>query len=101
MPTLDPPTGVTGSPPPSSDGHGRPTWIPALATIAAIVLFVAAGNWQHRRMLQTEALRAQIEAAAAEAPVPLPSGVADWRDWRFRHVVITGMFDAAHQILID
>ncbi|MGC1818571.1 MAG: SURF1 family protein [Casimicrobiaceae bacterium] len=101
MPTHDRPTGANPSQPPSSAGHGKPAWIPTLATIAAVVLFVAAGNWQHRRMLQKEALRAQIEAAAVAAPVPLPSDVADWRDWRFRHVVLTGTFDAAHQILVD
>ncbi|MGE5087736.1 MAG: SURF1 family protein, partial [Candidatus Levyibacteriota bacterium] len=86
---------------PAEDGRRKPAWIPTAATVAAIVLFVLAGNWQHRRMLQKEALRAQIEAAAAAAPVPLPSDVADWRDWRFRHVVVTGTFDAGHQILID
>ena len=92
-------TGTPGHPAPVA--RSKPAWIPTAATIAAVVLFVLAGNWQHRRMLQKEALREQISAAAAAAPVALPSGVADWRDWRFRHVVVTGTFDAAHQILID
>ena len=86
---------------PPNDGRRKPAWIPTLVTIAAVALFVLAGNWQHRRMLQKQALRAQIEAAAAAAPVPLPPEVVDWGDWRFRQVVVSGTFDAAHQILID
>ncbi|HSQ79627.1 MAG TPA: SURF1 family protein [Casimicrobiaceae bacterium] len=101
MATPESPAGAGVPERPSNDGRRKPAWLPTMATIAAIVVFVLAGNWQHRRMLQKEALRAQIEAAAAAAPVPLPAGIADWRDWRFRHVVVTGTFDADHQILID
>jgi surfeit locus 1 family protein len=101
MATPESPAGAGVPERPSNDGRRKPAWIPTVATVAAIVLFVLAGNWQHRRMLQKEALRAQIDTAAAAAPVPLPSGIADWRDWRFRHVVVTGTFDAEHQILID
>lgn len=79
----------------------RPAWIPTIAAFAAIVLFVLAGNWQHRRMSEKEALQAQSSAALAAAPAPLPADVADWRTWRFRRVIVTGRFDAARQILID
>lgn len=78
----------------------RPAWIPTLAAFAATVLFVLAGNWQHRRMNEKEALQAQFRAAAAAVPVPLPDGV-DWRTWRFRSVIVTGRFDGVRQILID
>ena len=54
-----------------------------------------------RRMDEKARLRAQLDAASAAAPVPLPAGVADWTAWRFRPVVVTGTFDAARQILID
>jgi surfeit locus 1 family protein len=46
-------------------------------------------------------LRAQLDAATIAAPVTVPSGVGDWATWRFRPIVATGSFDAAHQILID
>jgi surfeit locus 1 family protein len=79
----------------------RPAWVPTVAALAAVALFVTAGNWQHRRMLEKQALQAQLRAAAALAPVPLPAEVADWNAWRFREVVVDGEYDTAHQILID
>lgn len=82
-------------------GQRRPSWIPTVAAFMAIVVCVLAGNWQHRRLLEKEALQAQIVAAASSAPVPMPSGNADWRAWRFRTITMTGEFDARHQILID
>ena len=37
--------------------------LPTLATIVAIAVFVAAGNWQRGRMDDKAALRAQLDAA--------------------------------------
>ncbi len=51
-------------------------------------------------MHQKLALRATLDAAAAQAPVPLPV-MTQWDAWRFRPVTVTGIFDAAHQILLD
>jgi len=51
----------------------RAPWVPVLAAIAAVALFVSAGNWQGRRMAEKERLRTQLDAAARVAPVPLPS----------------------------
>ena len=78
----------------------RPRWPPTLAAFVAIALFVTAGNWQHRRMLEKEALQQRIDAAVAMPRVALPAA-ADWSAWRFRQVEATGVYDAAHQILID
>lgn len=78
----------------------RPALLPTLAAFAGVVLFVAAGLWQHDRMRQKQALRAQVDAAARQAPVPLPS-TSDWSAWRYRPVLASGTFDAAHQILLD
>ena len=81
----------------------RSPWIPALAAVAAIAVFVSAGNWQGRRMAEKERLRAQYEAAVREAPVPLPApgAAADWDAWRYRPVRLEGEFDAAREIYID
>ena len=79
----------------------RPAWIPTLAAFAAVALFVTAGDWQHRRMLEKEALQERMRQAAALAPVALPQGVTDWKAWRFRQVVVGGEYDAKRQILID
>ncbi len=75
--------------------------MPTVTTVVAVVLFVLAGNWQHRRMLEKEGLRAQLDAARATAPMALPAGVTDWSPLRFRPVALRGQFDAAHQVLID
>ena len=79
----------------------RPAWVPAVAAWTAVAIFVLAGSWQHRRMLEKEAVQEQMLAAAALAPAVFPAGVADWTAWRYRRVAITGEFDARHQILID
>jgi surfeit locus 1 family protein len=86
---------------PSHERRFRPRPLPTVATVAAIALFVAAGQWQQRRMEQKEALRMQIDAASAAPPVALPRGAVDWATWRYRPVIVPGSFDAARQILID
>jgi len=85
---------------PVAGGSARPALVPTIAAFGAVALFIAAGVWQHGRMQQKLALRAQLEAAAHHAPVPLPA-MADWSAWRFRPVTVTGVFDAARQILLD
>ena len=52
-------------------------------------------------MLEKEALAAQFKVAAAAPAAPLPRDVKDWQTWRFRTVLVTGEFDARHQILVD
>jgi surfeit locus 1 family protein len=79
----------------------RPAWIPTVAALLTIAVCLTAASWQHRRMLEKEALQAAISAAAAQPAVPLPANVADWSEFRFRTVTLTGEFDARHQILID
>jgi surfeit locus 1 family protein len=78
----------------------RSAFVPTIAAVAGIAVFVAAGNWQRGRMEQKLALRAQLDAAAAQPAVPLPAGV-EWEAWRYRPVSASGTFDAAHQILLD
>jgi len=78
----------------------RPAFLPTAATAVFVALFVVAGVWQHARMEQKLALRAELDAAARNAPVPLPAP-GDWGGWRFRPVIARGTFDAAHQIYID
>ncbi len=79
----------------------RPKVLPTLATIVAIAIFVAAGEWQRVRMEHKQALRAQFDLAFHAAPVPLPAASEDWSTWRYRAVVAEGVFDADQQILLD
>ena len=78
----------------------RPALVPTLAAIAGVALFVVAGNWQRDRMEQRLALRAQFDTAMAAPAVALPD-LRDWTPWRYRHVVLTGIYDANRQILLD
>jgi len=87
--------------PGTQEARRRPAWIPTLAAMLVFVLCITAGNWQHRRMHEKEALLAQLRAAAAAPAAPLPDHVEDWQTWRFRTVLLTGEFDARHQILVD
>ena len=80
---------------------GRPAWLPSVAALVTVVLCVVAGNWQHRRMQEKEALQQRMQQALAIAPVTLPTAVQDWSAWRFRKVAATGEYDVRHQILID
>ena len=81
----------------------RPRAVPILAAIVAVVVFVAAGRWQQGRMHAMETLRAQFDAAAAQAPVALAAlpDSGDWSAMRFRMVVASGEYDARRQVLVD
>ena len=81
----------------------RPRALPTVATIAAVALFVAAGHWQGRRMEQKEALRAQLDTASVQTPIPMSSLAtdADWTALRYRPVAATGEYDARRQMLVD
>jgi surfeit locus 1 family protein len=89
----------------ASATRGRPTgWprmLPTFATIAAVTLFVVAGNWQRGRMEEKARQKTQFDAAAESPAVTLPAGIVDWTPWRYRNVVAAGTFDGARQILID
>ena len=72
---------------------GWPPMLPTFATLVAVAIFVTAGNWQRARMDAKESLRAQLDAATANAPARFPQRVVDWTTWRFRPVTATGTFD--------
>jgi surfeit locus 1 family protein len=77
--------------------------LPTLATIVGIAVFVAAGQWQQRRMHEKEELRAQQDAAALAPPLVLDllPDATDWAALRYRNVSAAGTFDAKRQILVD
>jgi len=81
----------------------RPRLLPTLAALVAVVLCIAAGNWQQGRMHAKEELRAQYDAARAEPPVAIASVPrnADWRSLRYRAVTATGEYLGDKQMLID
>jgi surfeit locus 1 family protein len=76
-------------------------YVPTLAAMTLIVLFLCAAYWQYTRMDDKLRQRAALDTATAAAPIALPHGVDDWSTLRFRRVRLAGHYDAAHQILID
>jgi len=79
----------------------RPRWLPLAATIAVVIVCIAAGNWQRGRMHEKQALAAALAAAERQPPVPVPEHSDDWSAWRFRHVEASGRYDPATQFLLD
>jgi surfeit locus 1 family protein len=81
----------------------RPRLLPTVAALAAVVVCIAAGNWQQRRMHAKEELRAQYDAARAEVPVALATlpRNPDWPSLRYRAVTATGEYLRDKQMLID
>src|SRR5512144_1961337 len=80
-----------------------PRLVPTIATVAAVTVFVAAGNWQHGRLIEKEGLRARYDAAQSAAPLSLATlgDATDWSALRYRSVVAEGEYVAAAQILVD
>lgn len=81
----------------------RPGALPTLVTVAAVAVFVVAGNWQRSRMQEKAALRAQLDAASRATPVALAGlpTASDWPAFRYRPIVAIGEYDARRQIFID
>ncbi len=71
--------------------------MPTLLLAPALALLAWLGNWQLHRAAEMRTLAAAFEASDAP-PVPLPPA-ADAP--RYRHVVISGRYDPAHQFLLD
>src|SRR5688500_14072741 len=97
-------TGKRSTPAADADSTAPSRWsraVPALATFAAIAVFVTAGNWQRDRMHGKAALAEQLAAATTAPAQPLPPNEADWTPWRFRLVELSGRYVADRQILID
>jgi surfeit locus 1 family protein len=78
----------------------RPRLVWTLVMLVVALCFVTAGNWQRDRMRAKTVLRDQYEILAEIPPVPLPP-TDDWSTERFRRVIVSGEYDAKHQILID
>lgn len=82
----------------------RPTLVPTLGLVLLLAVTVGLGNWQRQRAHDKQALRDQYEAASRAPPLALGAGAAVAADpaaLRYRAVRVQGVYDAAHQVLID
>lgn len=83
-------------------GLACPPWWATLATLAGLALFASLGAWQLERAAEKRAL---LEQAAREDALPpadrLPAHDSPVDEWLFQQVVLTGVYDADRQILLD
>lgn len=66
--------------------------IPFIAALILAILGIALGNWQAGRADQKQAVQAQLDARAAEAPVALGSAITPAAALAYRRVTVTGEF---------
>lgn len=78
-----------------------PPWWATVGMLVLGALFVAAGVWQLGRAGERRTLIAVFDAGRAAPPVAAPSAPDDAGSLRFRRIVATGRYDAAHQVLLD
>ena len=76
----------------------RPTLWATVFTVPALLILLGLGTWQMQRLVWKEALLAEVAARQAEPAVDLPTDIADPPSWRFRKVVVTGVFDHAKEM---
>ncbi len=78
-----------------------PTLWPTLATAVLLALTLSLGNWQRERADTKRALQARYDAARAAAPVRVGSAPLERDAALHRRLVVEGVFDDAHTILLD
>ncbi len=82
-----------------------PRWI-ALFLVALVVALVCVrlGIWQSHRLKETRAYNAEVRAGLAAPPQPLDTVLAEAPDdpdtLAYRRVVVTGIYDPAHEVLL-
>jgi surfeit locus 1 family protein len=78
-----------------------PRLVPALFTLAVVLVCGGLGLWQLQRLEWKRALIAQREAAAAAAPVAPPQTLGEARALEFRRVAADGVFLNDREILLN
>lgn len=82
----------------------RPRFWPTLGAGLLVALFLLLAVWQARRAEQAASYIARLERAARSPPRRwnvLRPRKDDWRRWRYRRVVVHGVYDGGRQILVE
>lgn len=84
----------------SSPRRFRPTLLPTLFTIPALIFLIGLGGWQVDRMRWKSDLISIFETRMAESPVTPPLVVDDMERWRYRRLQMTGVFQHDKEVLL-
>lgn len=79
----------------------RTRWLPTLATIVLVILFIRLGLWQQHKAEAKQALQTQLDQRLQQTPVALRGPITDVDAWRYRRVQIRGHYQPRYQILLD
>lgn len=72
-----------------------------LLLAALLPAFISLGMWQWNKAEAKQAQQAEYDQRGLAPPVPLPAGLPAADSLRYRHLILRGTYDAAHQVLID
>lgn len=79
----------------------RPGLWPSITVLLLLALLLSLGFWQLDRAAQKRMLLNAYTARPNAAPVQLTADFAPGPDWRYRRVQVQGVYDPAHQFLLD
>lgn len=84
----------------------RPTLIGLVITLICIPLFIKFGLWQYNKAQQKLAIQAAYNHAEVDEAIRFPlnhikNHQLDIDDWKFKKVVVTGIYDTKYQFLLD
>lgn len=72
-----------------------------IAAIAAMALCIELGSWQYNKAQAKLALQQQLEEGLEASAGSLPNDVADIEAWRYKRVMVEGVYEPKYQLLLD
>jgi len=79
----------------------RPRWIPALATLVTMALFIHLGNWQSDKGNRVAAQRAQFAQRAQQPAQAIGAALADPQALQYLPIQVRGRYQPEAQFLLD
>ena len=78
----------------------RPTLLPTLFTVPALLALLSLGIWQVERLNWKEELIDRLRSRSTAEPVALPRSIDNLESFEFRRVFVTGEFLHKHEFYL-
>ena len=78
----------------------RPTLLPTLVTVPMLIVLIGLGTWQLQRLQWKQDLIDRLQSRSTAAAVPLPTGPLDRDRIEYQRIVVTGVFEHAHEFFL-